>query len=350
MNTISTIKKLGLEKLRAAGLKGKYDKLLYIGRQSMIGHIYIHSIADFSTRIFTIVILWSGCLLVFKQSLTPGELLAFFALISYFTVPVISVIDANRNIREMGVACDRLYEITELEEEKTTGRTLPGSLKSILFRDVSFSYSPGDPVLKNINIEIRANQITGITGESGSGKSTLLMLLLKLYEPDAGTIWIDEHEIANIDTIYLRKMIGCVPQESQLFNGTIRENILLDGIEIEDKLKEVLERTGIREFCQHLPLGLDTLVTEQGGNLSGGQRQKISLARVLYRQPGVLVLDEPTASLDKISENLLMQTIEWYKNQGNMVIIISHSDIALKICDNIVTLNHGQVINNNPPL
>ena len=350
LTAISTVKKLGLENFSGSQLKIKYEELLSMMRSSSIGHMYVHSFADFSTRIFTVITLWIGCRYVFNQTLSEGELLAFFTLISYFTAPVLSLIGGNRNLREMTVACDRLFEIMELEPEQTSGIRVQGDVKTIEFRNVSFGYMPGEFVLRSVDLLIKANEITGIKGASGSGKSTLVMLLMKLYAPDKGRILIDEKDIQALDTQDLRSIIGCVPQESQLFKGTIRENIVVGERISENYLIEIAERSGVLDFCKEFPSGLDTLVAEQGVNLSGGQKQKICLARALYRRPRVLILDEPTAALDGISEQKLMQTIEWYKNPGNTVIIISHSDTALKICNNIVTLNHGQVTGINPPL
>jgi ATP-binding cassette subfamily B protein len=341
-----TIKKLAVEDLVYGKVMLSYKRLLGMMRVSSWKQILIQVSADFVTRLFMVTILWTGCYFVFRNLLTKGELLSFYAMISYFTAPVLNLFSTNRNVREALIAADRLFEIMELDTEEQP----PASLVNfccegdIEFRDVSFGYDPARLVLQNINILIRRGSCMGIKGESGSGKSTLAALLLKLYEPLRGAVYVSGTNLAAVDSRQCRSCIVPVPQFTDLFNGTILENIILDKPENKTRLEDICDRLGITGFVNHLPYGWQTVMHEQGANLSGGQRQLIAIARALYRDPKVLILDEPTASVDHETENKIMQTIEWYNKLGNTVIIISHSDAALKICDNIVVLKNGKTV------
>jgi ABC-type bacteriocin/lantibiotic exporter with double-glycine peptidase domain len=410
LNAASTIKKLAIEQHIFEKVRVKYVRLLQIVRHSTWRHTSIHVSADFVTRIFTVLVLWTGCYFVFAKNLTKGELLAFYALISYFTSPVLSLLSINKSVRDALIAADRLFEVMEMEKEVDDGlgnfsdeclgpvdrflgqfsssvgpppvppsseppspegerRTFPPLAESssanaaspypplagvarsagdgpadIEFKNISFRYGNGKIVLDNISLLIPKGSCVGIKGESGCGKSTLAALLLKLYAPLQGTISINNIDLSTINTKALRTMVVSVPQFTELFNGTVKENIILDKTCDEQKLNNITGRLGILNFFEDGSQGLETVIYEQGTNLSGGQRQLVSIARALYREAPVLILDEPSASLDAETENKIMQTIEWYNKQGNTVIIISHSDAALKICNNIVVLTNGKIV------
>jgi len=219
----------------------------------------------------------------------------------------------------------------------------PGNFVTYRFENIAFRYGNNDLVLKNVNLNINGSTIAGITGKSGSGKSTLAALLLKSFEPETGAIWINDTNIAELNRESLSDIISIAHQHADLFSGTIAENIVIGRQFDKDRLTEISERLGIADFAGLLPDGMTTLVSEQGNNLSGGQRQRISIARALYRNTPVLILDEATTAIDAASEEKIMQTIEWYKNNGNTVIIIAHSESTLKICDNIVILENGVI-------
>jgi ATP-binding cassette subfamily B protein len=344
INAAPTIKKLAVEDLVFGKVTVSYKKLLKMVSVSSWKQIQIQVSADFITRLFMVIVVWVGCYFVFGNFLSKGELLSFYAMISYFTAPVLSLFSTNKNVRDALIAADRLFEIMELDTEEQ----LPGSLVNfdgdIEFRDVSFGYDANRLVLQNISIVIRRGSCMGIKGESGSGKSTLAALLLKLYEPLSGAIYVKGINLASVDCRQCRSCIVPVPQFTDLFNGSIVENIILDKPENKTKLEDICGRLGITTFVERLPFGWQTVMHELGTNLSGGQRQLIAIARALYRDPKVLILDEPTASVDHETENKIMQTIEWYNRLGNTVIIISHSDVALKICDNIVILKNGKTV------
>jgi ATP-binding cassette subfamily B protein len=164
-----------------------------------------------------------------------------------------------------------------------------------------------------------------------------------MYTPASGIITINETDINEIERENLSEIITIVSQETDLFSTTIRENILIGREYDERKMEDICERLGIFGFTSFFPGGMDTVISENGNDLSGGQKQRISIARALYRNSPVLILDEATSAIDTASEEKIMQTIEWYKNLGNTVIIIAHSDSTLKFCDNIVVLEDGVI-------
>lgn len=347
MTAIRTIKKLAIENFCFNRMNIKFEYLLRSSYRFSFHQICIQGGGDFFTKLFTVIILWTGSYYVIRGQLTTGELLSFFALISYFTAPVMNLLSANRNIRDAIIAGDRLFEITDLEGEKDDGikwnkdQRLEGN---IVFRNVYFRYGNGKNVLDDLNLVIRNGTITGIKGDSGSGKSTIVSLLLNLYVPSSGKIFINGIDTTDMNKSSLRKLIACVPQHTELLAGSLKQNIVLDdeGTDME-WLLEISERLGITDFVNDLPAGFETILYEQGSNLSGGQRQRISIARALYRRSRILVLDEATSSIDLETENKIMQTIEWYNRKGNTVIIIAHTESALKICDKIVVLENGRI-------
>ncbi len=298
------------------------------------------------TGLLTIGILWSGSGMVIDRILSSGELMSFYTLIVFFTGPVQALIGANRSLQEAMIAADRLFEITDLETEKKvvrgTDRVLKGDL---IFRDVHFSYTPANPVFSGLNLHIPQNRMTGITGDSGCGKSTLLSLTQLIYPLNAGSILIGETDIRDLSTAALRKQITAVPQYTDLFQEDFIFNITLgDPHPDMDRLFEISRRLGLDEMICRLPNRYQTIIREQGMNLSGGQKQKIGIARALYVNPSILLLDEASSSLDTESELKLLDTLQWFSGFGKTIIIIAHRPAALKYCDTVICLKQGKAV------
>ena len=213
---------------------------------------------------------------------------------------------------------------------------------SIIFNKVSFAYDSKN-VLNNVDLKINAGDFITIVGPSGGGKTTLTDMLLRFNNPDTGTIEIDGKNINNFSKLSLRKMIGYVPQETVLFYDSVRNNLTFGDLEITDaKLKEALGRAGAISFVEQLPEGLDFVVGEHGGRLSGGQKQRLGLARALLHSPKILLLDEPTSSLDKKSEDDILQTL--HDLRGSVTIIaISHQQTFVNASDRKFLLENGKV-------
>jgi ATP-binding cassette, subfamily B, bacterial HlyB/CyaB len=198
--------------------------------------------------------------------------------------------------------------------------------------------------LHNVNLTIPPGQVLGIVGPSGSGKSTFAKLAQRLYVPESGRLLVDGVDLAMVDVSWLRRQIGVVLQENELFNRTIRENIALadPGMPIE-RIIEVAKLAGAHDFILELPQGYDAQVGEHGSSLSGGQRQRIAIARALVTNPRILIFDEATSALDYESERIIQDNMQWIVH-GRTVMIIAHRLSAVRGCNQIITIEKGRIV------
>jgi ATP-binding cassette subfamily B protein len=288
--------------------------------------------------------LWIGSIFVIERELSPGELLSFYALVGYFTGPALGLITANKSMQDALIAADRLFEIMDLEQEETTQKVAlqPNMIGDIVFNNVTFSYGTRVEVFRQFNLLLTKGRITAIVGESGSGKSTLMSLLQNIYPLREGNIAIGNTDIRYIQHESLRRLVSVVPQQIDLFAGTVSENIAVG--EFEPDMQQVLsiaQQLGILEFIEKLPDGFNTILGEHGVNLSGGQRQRIAIARALYRDPEILILDEATSSLDPVSDLYVQHVMQNLRNAGKTIIVIAHRLSTVVNADKIVVLQDG---------
>ena len=249
--------------------------------------------------------------------------------------------------QDIAIGLDRVYELLDLEPEV---RDAPGAQafpplgSGIAFRDVSFAYEPGRPVLRKVSLAAAPGTITAIVGPTGSGKSTLMMLLLRLFEPDEGVIEIGGVDVRKIRVAELRHAIAIALQENLLFGTTVRENIRYAVPDASDAdVREAARVAAADEFIEELPQGYDTLLGERGTKLSTGQRQRLSIARAVLKRAPVLVLDEPTASLDAATElRVLANLAEWGRERA--IFLITHRLSTIRRADRIVVLGSGSVV------
>lgn len=348
LNAIGTVKRFGLEEYANVKTENKFIQLLRSIYKSSTYGLYLGTTSEFFTRLFTIILLWAGSYFVINRELTPGELLSFYALIGYFTGPAASLIGANKNIQDALIAADRLFEIIDLEIESSNENKIaliPELIGDIHFNNVSFRYGTRIMVFNGLSLIIKKGESTGIVGESGSGKSTLLSLLQNMYPLKEGNISIGGLDLQYISNKSLRKIISVVPQEIDLFAGTVIENIAVGEFEPDiQKILHLCKILGINEFIEQLPASYNSIISEQGVNLSGGQRQRLAIARALYRNPEILILDEATSSLDPICEQKVQDTLKWFKQQGKTVIIIAHRLSTIRNCDQIIVLKDGKLL------
>lgn len=240
---------------------------------------------------------------------------------------------------------ERLKDITDVPEENNNiGKEEPNLTGSIELENVSFSYTSNeeDLVLSNISLSIQSGQKIAIVGESGSGKSTLAKLLIGLYEPTKGALYYDGKSISNINKKSLRKQMAIVPQEIQLLNKSIFENITMGNLQasIED-VKKAAEIARISDTIESLPMKYNTLVSDMGMNFSGGQRQRIALAKSILNNQKVVVLDEATSSLDSLNE---VKIANYFKEIGSTSIVIAHRLSTIMNSDVIFVLESGKII------
>jgi ATP-binding cassette subfamily B protein len=337
----------GIEDFANIKTENRFIRLLDSVYKSSINSFFSANSSEFISRIFTIIILWIGSYLVIDSTITPGELLSFYALIGYLTGPVSSLIGMNKTVQNALIAADRLFEIMDLEREndENTIELQKDLIGDIKFENVSFSYGTRVDVFENFNLHLKKGELTAIIGESGSGKTTLASLLQKLYLLKSGKISIGETNINYIENQSLRRMVSSVPQQLNLFAGNVIENIALG--EYDPDLQEIVgicSMLGMMPFIEKLPAGFNTYLGENGASLSGGQKQRLAIARALYKDPEILILDEATSSLDSESEQFVQQTILQLKNQGKTIIIIAHRLSTVVNADKIVVLENGQMI------
>jgi ATP-binding cassette, subfamily C, bacteriocin exporter len=344
LTTISTLKQVCGESFMVTKLGSAFKTLMDGIRLNARKQVLYYSATDLCTKVVMVIALWAGIYLGFSNVLTKGEVVTLFSLMLFFTGPAVSIAAAGRNIRESMISAERYFDVMSLGRETTVENTLRSDTLrgNVEFREVTFGYPNGVDILHDYTVTIHECSITGIYGQSGSGKSTLGLLLLGIYTPQKGRILINGVDISSVDVPVLRNSIAVVPQDIQLLNTSIQENICLGPVTDEDWFNEVVQRSGVAEIANLLPNGFHFVVSGEGINLSGGQKRKIAFARALYKKAPFLLLDEPTSGLDEASEQRFMQTLQWYKMLGNTVIIITHSDIAIKICDNIVLFKNSR--------
>lgn len=294
------------------------------------------------------IILWIGCYYIMKDTMTLGELLSFNALLGYFLGPLRRLLSLQPNLQEAFVAADRLGEILDLDVEiKKEGKWIKkekinGSIRMI---NVTFRYGTRKTVLNNINLSIFPGQWVAFVGASGCGKTSLVKLLLKFYKPEKGEILLDDNNINDIDTTFLRSRIGYVPQDIFLFSGTIAENISLH--KPESTLEEIIKSAKLakaHDFIITQPDRYNTEISERGTTLSGGERQRIALARALLGNPELLIFDEATSNLDSFSEQQIHETLISLKSTNITTILIAHRLTTIVNCDQIFVMNNGNII------
>jgi len=348
LNSISTIKRFGIESFSNMKTEIRFVDLLKNTYRSIYGSILANNgIETISTGI-TVAVLWIGSNLVIQQEITPGALMLFYSLIGYVLGPVGKLIDSNKTIQDALIAADRLFQILDLEREEDDSRKIrleQNGIGDIHFLQVTFRYGSQKQIFESLNLTIRKGQTTAIVGESGSGKTTLVSLLQHLYPIQSGNIYIGNYNLSQITNESLRQRIGSVPQQIELFSGTIIENIAL--VDMDPDMKKIIalcERLGIREFIEKLPHAYETFIGENGASLSGGERQRIAIARALYKDPDLLIFDEATASLDTISEQYVKQTLADLAQEGKTIVIIAHRLSTIKDADAIIVLKEGKVV------
>ncbi|MBB4800694.1 ATP-binding cassette subfamily B protein [Flavobacterium nitrogenifigens] len=344
---VRTVKEFGIEEFSNLKTENKFVKLLFTTYKSGLNVVFATTSTQFLASAFTVILMWIGSGYVIDRAITPGELFSFYALIGYFTSPVASLINMNKTAQNALIAADRLFEIMDLEREETENKVelSKENLGDIKFENVSFRYGSRTEVFKNFNAVFKKNQTTAIVGESGSGKTTLISLLQNLYPIKEGKIYIGDYDTKFIHYQSLRKIVGVIPQQLNLFSGNIIENIALgDSFPNIQRILDLSKQLGITEFVEKLPNGFETQIGENGAMLSGGQKQRIAIARALYKNPEILLMDEATASLDTNSEQIVKDVIDNFKAQGKTIIVIAHRLSTIANADTILVMKDGMIV------
>lgn len=293
---------------------------------------------------YSLIIIFIGYILIINNKTTIGGVIAFNSIGVTFLTPLMSIINAYSQLLVVRVYLERLLDILETPSEKSMfGKNKIDKIRGkIELNHVSFKYSRfSDETLADISLTIHPKEKVAIVGPSGSGKSTLLHVISGLYKTTSGTIKYDNLDINDLDIQELRKHLGIVLQNHNVFNGTIKENITMERGYSDNDVLRTLSLTGLNDLIAELPIGLNTHISEDGNNLSGGQSQKLSLARTIIANPAVLLLDEPTSSLDNISETKIMRKLF---NMESTVVVVAHRLSTIGNFDKIIVLNHGVIV------
>lgn len=298
----------------------------------------------------TVAMTGVGALAIINQDMTMGGLVAANMLSGRLLGPLNQLVGAWRTFAGFRQSVERLDALFALHEDRTESKIALSRPKGVLrAEDVTFRYRPeGQPVVDRLSLDIVPGGVTAVMGANGSGKSTLLKLLLGLYTPNEGRVLIDGADIAQFTRRELAAWMGYVPQECVLFDGTIRDNIAqgMPGATDSDILRAA-ELAGVHSFVVDLPDGYATKVGEAGALMSGGMRQRIAIARALVGDPPVLLMDEPSGSLDRIAEQQLRDALAAL-GQDRTIVVVSHSPVLLQGCRTILVLDHGRIAVGGP--
>lgn len=346
VTAISTVKAMAVEPRWAQKWEQQLAAYVKAAFQAAMVSNWAGNSVSLVSKLVTVGTMWLGARLVIDGEMSVGQLIAFNMLAGHVAAPVMRLAQMWSDFQQLGVSVERLGDILNTDTEATTGGlTLPPIKGQIVFDHVHFRYrSEGHDVLSNIHLMIRPGERVGIVGRSGSGKSTLSSLLQRLHTAQRGRVLIDGIDIALADPASLRRQIGVVPQESQLFRGTIRQNISLSdpGAPLA-KVIHTARLAGAHGFITELPEGYETVIGEHGTGLSGGQKQRIAIARALMRDPRILIFDEATSALDYESERLIQSNMAAIC-ASRTVIVIAHRLSAVRDSDRILVLEQGRLI------
>jgi len=291
--------------------------------------------------------MYLGARQVLTHRLDIGGYVEFTMLLAFMVAPITLAISIAGQLGEALAGLDRTAEILrepEEDREPERTRTVASIQGEVAFADVTFAYVPGTPVLHGISFEARHGTVTALVGSSGSGKSTIISLLCGFHAPVTGQVCIDGVDLSTIHLSSFRRQLGVVLQETFLFDGTIRENVLFSRPHAgEALLMEACRIARVDEFAERFPGQYDTVVGERGIKLSGGQRQRISIARAILADPSILILDEATSSLDSESEALIQSGLN-YLMQDRTTFVIAHRLSTIRRADQILVVEGGRIV------
>ncbi len=345
---IRLIKAFSKEKERSLQIKQKIKEVEEgKTRRDLLGTIF-RLVSGTIIALGTLIIWWYGGIEAIKGNLSIGTLVAFNLYLNYLYGPLSGLFVSNVEIQTSLAAAERIFEILDLTPEtKEREKAVPLPLhfnSNIQFKDVSFGYSHDKLILKNISFLAEEGQKIAFVGATGMGKTTLVNLILRFYEPLEGNIFIGKYDIQDLILQSLRSKISIVSQETFLFDGSVSNNIAFGKIDAtKDEIINAARVAGAHEFISNLPGGYEATVGEKGIKLSGGQRQLVSIARAVLRDPTILLLDEPTAFLDSVSERNVCRSLKSLM-ENRTVIIISHRLGTILFADKIFVLQGGQIV------
>ncbi|HOB08176.1 MAG TPA: ABC transporter ATP-binding protein [Limnochordia bacterium] len=315
-------------------------------RESIAGR-WFRMVIQIFTHLGPVLIYFYGGYLFIQGELTVGAIVTFVAFLHRLYGPIGELTSVHIEISRSMALFERIFEYLDLKHEITDAPNaveMPEIKGRIEFENIHFSYTDEQETLKDISFVIEQGQMTALVGLSGSGKTTITYLLARLYDPASGTIRIDGLDIRDVKIESLRSQIGIVTQDTYIFNASIRENLLYSKPDAgDDEIVQACKIANIHDFIMTLPQGYDTIVGERGTKLSGGEKQRISIARAVLKNPRIIILDEATSSLDSLSERLIQDAIKPLL-AGRTSIVIAHRLSTIIAADQILVMDQGRIV------
>ena len=349
LNGVQTIKAQNAESNIRWQWQRRYSSYMSETFRTLVIGVSAGTVGSFLNQLTGLLTLWVGAYLVIQGDLTIGQLIAFRIISGYVVGPLLNLATSWQSFQGVALSMERLSDVVDAQDEAGEGEIdqlpLPTVSGAVEFEDVDFSFTDNSPlVVKSVSFAIPAGSFVGIVGRSGSGKSTIMKLLPRLYSPSAGRILIDGYDISKLQLSSVRRQIGIVPQDSLLFEGTIRDNIALTTPDASsDDIVAAARVACAHDFIMDLPEGYASRVGERGSGLSGGQRQRIAIARAVLQRPSLLILDEATSALDYLTERQVCLNL---KNEfkGSTVFFITHRLSTIKSADTIILMESGNLV------
>lgn len=331
--------------------KGLTDSNTIYARQSQTFHIF-DFLRNLSLHVILLIINIVVFFQTFKGTLTIGEMVLILQLVDQARRPLFAMSFILTQIQYAEAGSKEFFEILNLESKEFFDANKKNikllSNPSLEFKNVSFKYETSKEVLSDVTFTIQPNKTVALVGHSGAGKSTIVNLICKFYDPTGGSIQIDSHNYKDIDHDFVRRHVGLVFQENELFSSTIKENVAYGTRATEKQIIDALEKANAYDFVKKLPSGLNSTIGERGVRLSGGQKQRIQIARAILKNAPILILDEATSSLDSRSEVEVQKGLENLM-KGRLVVVIAHRFSTIQNVDKIMVLDGGKIVDQGSP-
>jgi subfamily B ATP-binding cassette protein MsbA len=344
---VRVIKGYHAEEREANVFSGGVERLLNNVMKSLTMTSVLSSASTTVLGLVSSLVMWLGGHKVLGNTWTLGTYFQYNMFLAFMVAPVFQIVNIGTQLTEAFAGLDRTHEImSEVEENRIPGRTIkmPPIEGNVRFEDVEFAYTPGKPVLHGVGFTAEPGTVTALVGSSGSGKSTIISLICAFHTPSSGRVLVDGIDLASVDLNTFRSQLGVVLQDSFLFDGTIRENILFSRPDAtEEQFLSACHTARVDEFAERFPEQYDTIVGERGVKLSGGQRQRLSIARALLAEPRILILDEATSSLDSESEAMIQAGLAQLM-QGRTTFVIAHRLSTIRRAEQILVVEGGRIV------
>lgn len=352
INALETIKALNAQSRTQAKWEGYVGQVSKIGLRTRFLASVALNFSGFTQQMVSILVVFYGVYLISEGDMSVGALVACTILAGRAMAPLGQAVALYTRFQQSRNALESLNQIMKMEVERPDGKNFVHTDRmkgGIVFQDVSFTY-PNAPLesLKHVDLQIKPGEKVGIIGRTGSGKSTILRLMLNLYNPTNGSILLDGLEIRQMDPVEFRHDMAYVPQNLMLFSGSLRENLLVANPQAKpEQVVEAANMSAVSEFVRRHPMGFDMPVGEMGGQLSGGQRQSVAIARAMVKDAPIVLMDEPTSELDNRTEDHIIRSLKEHC-KDKTVVVVTHKFSMLEMVDRIIVMDFGRIVADGP--